>query len=1518
MKKSNVCTFLLAIVFFLGLTINSNAQISEGGTPPSFNPGKSISGDYELQEFRKPDMAQIILEDGDPIKDGTLQRIAVSIPVNLSIANSGTWTDLPDGGRIWRLKLKSEDALALGVYYDDFWLPAGGKLFLYNEDKTQVIGGYTEYNNPVSGLFANELIQGETVTLEYLEPAKKTGNAIISISEIAYAYRNVNFLFMNLKDFGDAASCEVNINCSPEGNNWQDEKRGVARILIKTGAYYGWCSGSLVNNTDEDCTPYFLTAFHCGDGASTSDLNQWTFYFNYEASGCSNPGSQPSSNTMTGCSKKAEGDISGGSDFYLVELNNIIPDYYSPYYNGWNRVNTGSTSGVSIHHPSADIKKISTYSSTLSSSSPNIGGSQMASGAAWRVNGWVATTNGQGVSEEGSSGSPIFDNNGRVVGTLSGGSSDCSTPSYPDYYGKFWYHWDQNGGSSTVQLKPWLDPGNTGANTLSGTNQPCGNNPPVTDFIASATLMLVNDNIDFTDLSSGATSWSWTFTGGNPASSTLQNPVNIQYTSPGLYTVSLTATNTNGSDTETKVDYIEVVNAFTVCDTLHYPLPGTPTLYGVAAPESGYLFGNNSYGDEVKADYFDSYVGFDQIESVLIWFAAATISGGGENIEIAVWDDSGGSPNTQIGSKTIPLSDIVNDVNSSSLTHVVFDTPIAISGPFYVGVILPAIAGDTVAIVTNADGDTNPGTSWERWSGGTWYSVINAWGINIQSGIWPVVCPNAPNTPPVANFSGSPLIIFVDDFVDFTDQSINSPTSWNWSFTGGNPFSSTVENPANIQYTLAGTFDVSLTAANAYGSDNETKTNYIEVVEHTCENVAPDYTMGFEAGEDLFEWKIENSNGDNTTWAIYSGLPNSGTYSALNMWNNDAVTAADDWIFTKCLELNAANSYELTFYYRCGASGGTIYPEKLEVKIGNDQLSTAMTQTIIDLGQFSDTIYQQSVNTFSVGTTGQYYIGFHAYSDADQYFVALDDINIETSSSAAPVADFTAYNTTVCAGDVISFTDISTNVPTSWSWTFTGGTPNSSTAQNPTITYNTPGTYTVTLTAANTYGSDVETKTNYITVTAAPSINQITTIDASCGNADGQATATVSGGTAPYTYSWSSGCSGSTCTGLSAGSYSLTVTDAGGCTNTSTFSVNDANAPTATISINTAITCNGNCNGSLTVTATGGTGAYTYSWNTSPVQNTATATGLCAGSYNVTVTDAIGCSVVPNYTLSEPTALSLSTGSVDATCGNADGQASVTVSGGTTPYTYNWSNGCTNPTCTGLLAASYSVTVTDGNGCTASGNTTVNASGSITATISASTDATCNGICDGTATASGSNGTAPYTYSWNTTPPQSASTATGLCAGISYTVSATDANGCSATASVSVSEPTAVSLTTGSVNSTCGNADGEASVTVTSGITPYTYSWSNGCTSSTCTGLSSGSYSVSVTDGNGCTATDNVPVNDEGAPTLSTTKTDITCYGDNDGTATVTAFGGTTPLTYLWDDPSAQNTTTATGLAPGT
>jgi hypothetical protein len=284
-----------------------------------------------------------------------------------------------------------------------------------------------------------------------------------------------------------ADACEVDVNCQPEGTGQTAQRDGVVRIGVKAGGLLGWCSGSLINNLNLDCKPYFLTADHCQRDdnqtlASTADLAAWKFYFKYQRSGCGT-GTALTGSSVTGCQRRADSNDNGGtfgSDFALMEGDDPIPTNYNPYWFGWDANEANPGSGVKgIHHPAGSEKKISTVGTITSSSFWN--GINNPFPTHWKVT-WVSTPNGWGVTEGGSSGSPIYNSSGQIVGTLTGGGSCCTvngcgngtSPTAPDYYGKMSFHWQHNGGPTSDDLKNFLDPNNTGVKVMAGSYGPCG------------------------------------------------------------------------------------------------------------------------------------------------------------------------------------------------------------------------------------------------------------------------------------------------------------------------------------------------------------------------------------------------------------------------------------------------------------------------------------------------------------------------------------------------------------------------------------------------------------------------------------------------------------------------------------------------------------------------------------------------------------------------------------------------------------------------------------------------------------------------------------------------------------------------------------------------------------------------------------------------------------------------------------------------------------------------------------
>jgi len=734
MRRNYLKKLIVAFYLVIGFTTISFAQLSEGGTPLSFE--ANLKANIDNIALETPNVDELLYEDGFCDKNCGAVRVGVPIEVGVNPETAGTWTELPNGDRVWRLEIESKGAKFIGVYYNSFKIPKNGKLFLYSADKSRLIGAFTSKNNPKNVEFATEMIPGDKVIIEYNETATNQGTKKyiapkldLDIDHIIYFYKGLT-LADNHEKASDA--CEVNVICSPVGDDWQDEKRGVARIEMN--GYL--CSGTLINNTAQDCTPYFLTAYHCAADQSASEHNQWVFYFGYEATTCSGTTGYYDY-SITGCSVKALSDISGGSDLQLVELNSTPTTAQNPYYNGWSRSTTASTSGVSIHHPAGDIKKISTYTQTLQTYTYS--GAQ--SNAHWLVY-WSSNANGWGVTEGGSSGSPIFNPSGLVVGTLTGGSSYCDQQSSPDMYGKMDKHWT-NGNLAT-----YLDPASTGATSLAGTNAPCGGGSTVTaNFTASSTTVVVGSSVTFTDQSIGAiTSRNWTFGGGTPGTSTATNPT-ITYNSVGDYNVSLTVSDGTDSDTKNETAYIHVVNAGTTCDTLDVYGLGTSSGVMYSVQNGGYLAGSNGYGDAKKANFYPhSLTTNNNVEGVLFYFGRAT-SGTNPNISFEIYDGSTGTPGSVLTSVSKPLSEIADAVANNGGEYYVDFGGFSVTSDFFVSFScdLNMANGDTIAIITNTDGDVGPNVGWEQWSDGVWYaySDANAWELSISNAMFPILCPDA-------------------------------------------------------------------------------------------------------------------------------------------------------------------------------------------------------------------------------------------------------------------------------------------------------------------------------------------------------------------------------------------------------------------------------------------------------------------------------------------------------------------------------------------------------------------------------------------------------------------------------------------------------------------------------------------------------------------------------------------------------------------------------------------------------
>ncbi|MDP2386666.1 MAG: T9SS type A sorting domain-containing protein [Bacteroidota bacterium] len=502
-----------------------------------------------------------------------------------------------------------------------------------------------------------------------------------------------------------------------------------------------------------------------------------------------------------------------------------------------------------------------------------------------------------------------------------------------------------------------------------------------------------------------------------------------------------------------------------------------------------------------------------------------------------------------------------------------------------------------------------------------------------------------------------------------------------------------------------------------------------------------------------------------------------------------------------------------------------------------------------------------------------------------------------------------------------------------YSWAPSGGTTASATALG-------AGSYTCTITDANSCSI---TKTTNVTTASGPALTSASQTNISCfGGSNGSASVnTATGGTSPYTYNWTpgnpTGDGTISVTGLTAGTWTCTVTDANACTTTQTFNITQPTALVASAASQTNIFCFGGSNGAASVSVSGGTTAYSYNWTPgNPTgDGTASVTGLTAGTWTCTVTDANSCTATQTFNVTQPTALVASASSqTNISCfGGSNGAASVSVSGGTTAYSYNWTPG--NPTgdgtasVTGLTAGTWTCTVTDVNSCTTTQTFTITAPTALVAAAASQTNISCFLGPNGAASVSVSGGTTAYSYNWTPGNPTGDGTAsvTGLTAG-TWTCTVTDANSCTTTQTFTITQPSALVATTASQTNISCNAgsNGTASVnTATGGTGPYTYNWTPGNPTGdgtiSVTGLTAGTWTCTVTDVNSCTAAQTFAITQPTAiVAFNLSQTNISCNSGSNGAVSVSVSGGTTAYSYNWTpgNPTGDGTASITGVTAGT
>ena len=460
------------------------------------------------------------------------------------------------------------------------------------------------------------------------------------------------------------------------------------------------------------------------------------------------------------------------------------------------------------------------------------------------------------------------------------------------------------------------------------------------------------------------------------------------------------------------------------------------------------------------------------------------------------------------------------------------------------------------------------------------------------------------------------------------------------------------------------------------------------------------------------------------------------------------------------------------------------------------------------------------------------------------------------------------------------------------------------------------GTYSLTIVDGNGCQKD----TSFIVTELPKIIADVTVTNANCLLSNGSAVSNASGGIAPYTYDWDGISTGADTTNVPSGTYNLGIISPSGCRLDTVITINDIGAAIITVDNITNVSCFGSADGSADVTITG-TGPYTYSWNPNEISQLEDLTAAPADVYIYQVTDAVGCNSFETITVGSPTEVIGAYTVIDATCGICDGEATITASGGTAPYTYNWSDGQTTSTAVSLCPGVQSFQVTDFNNCAVNVNVGVSDIGGPTSYIMNEVDVTCNDGNDGSADVTASGGTLPYTYLWIHDGTET-SLASNLEEG-SYSVEITDSNGCVLIGEATITAATVIATTSSITPSTCGGSDGAIVTTTTGGTGAYSYIWSpSPGTGPDTTAVPEGIYTLTIDDGN-CQVMEIFTIPGIGSPYVSLQIDEANCYGDNTGSISATVINNIGAVTYEWFNGTtsmgaAGTASTVNSLAPGT
>lgn len=442
------------IIYFglcLFLSVSVKAQISHGGRPLPLTATKSLAEEMfiTMPPFDLAEQLRIDSLEATDLRSGF--RFAYKFMTDYTPENSGIRFTLPDGTKVWRLGIRSEDALSINIMFSEYHLPEGARVFLYNSDQSEVLGSFNHLNNSERGILPVAPVQGNELIVEYQEPAEVAFPGKLAIGEVNHGYRNLR-ISEPQPDF-TAFKCMPAVACYQDSTNRYDAvERSVVLMIINgtTG-----CTGTLVNNTANDGKPYLLTASHCLNNQFSIKNPDYeevagnvVCYFNYNSPQCSPVEPGRTDQTVASAHFRAVNEL---TDMALLELQDTPPADYRAYYAGWNAQDAGTAPYACIHHPGGSLKRLNLVEGDVELKTYKISVTDFNENSHWRVARWAT-----GCTAGGSSGSPLLDGNNRVIGGLTGGASSCGNP-VEDYFFSIQKSWSMPEDSSK-QLKYWLDP----------------------------------------------------------------------------------------------------------------------------------------------------------------------------------------------------------------------------------------------------------------------------------------------------------------------------------------------------------------------------------------------------------------------------------------------------------------------------------------------------------------------------------------------------------------------------------------------------------------------------------------------------------------------------------------------------------------------------------------------------------------------------------------------------------------------------------------------------------------------------------------------------------------------------------------------------------------------------------------------------------------------------------------------------------------------------------------------------